>query len=248
MVAALIAAYMSTVSTHLNWGSSYLVNDFYKRFLQKDATEKQLVLAGRISTVVLMVFAVFFALILENALQAFNIILQIGAGTGLIYILRWFWWRINAKTELAAMIISFIIAILITGVYPKLGLPELSAAKQLIIGVGLTTIGWLLVAFYTKPTNKEKLKEFYLKVKPGGPGWRHIENELLEEGELREKELWDVPQAIIAMIAGSIMIYAMLFAFAYFIYEDLVKGIIFLCITLVSAFVLNKYWKKLNFK
>ncbi len=248
VVAALIAAYMSTVSTHLNWGSSYLVNDFYKRFVKKDATEKEMVAAGRISTVILMVFAIFIALILENALQAFNIILQVGAGTGLIYILRWFWWRINAKTELAAMIISFVVAILITGIYPKLGLPELSAAQQLIIGVGLTTLGWLLVAFYSEPTDKEKLKEFYLKVRPGGPGWTDIENELLAEGKLKEKEYWDVPQAIIAMIAGSIMIYALLFSFAYFIYEDMSKGIVFLIITFLAALVLNKYWKKLSFK
>jgi len=248
VVAALIAAYMSTVSTHLNWGSSYLVNDFYKRFVKRDASEKELVMMGRIFTVTLMVFAILLALILENALQAFNIILQVGAGTGLIYILRWFWWRINAVTELAAMIISFVVAVFITGIYPKLGLPELSAAEQLIIGVGVTTLGWLLVAFYSKPTEKSKLKEFYLKVRPGGPGWEDIENELLDEGELKEKEYWDVPQAIIAMIVASIAVYGTLFAFAYFIYKDTIRGLIFSAIAALSFYVLSKIWKKLSFK
>ncbi len=248
VVAALIAAYMSTVSTHLNWGSSYLVNDFYKRFIIKDASERKMVLMGRIFTVTLMVFAILIALILENALQAFNIILQVGAGTGLIYILRWFWWRINAITELAAMIISFFVAIFITAIYPKFGWPELSAAEQLIIGVGVTTVGWMLVAFYSKPTEKIKLKEFYLKVRPGGPGWTQIENELLNEGKLKEKEYWDVPQAILAMIVASIAVYGALFALAYFIYKDNLRGIVFSAITFFAFYALSKIWKKLSFK
>ena len=272
VAAALIAAYMSTVSTHLNWGSSYIVNDFYKRFINKEATEKQLVYAGRISTVMLMVFAVIFALFLSNALQAFELILQIGAGTGLIYILRWFWWRINAKTELAAMIISFLIAMYFTLVYPKLplpplsvdlklvidlwlykilgfsSLPPLSAALKLVIGVGLTTIGWLIVAFKTEPTDKEKLKEFYMKVKPGGPGWRHIEQELIEEGKLKESGYWDVPVSIVAMLVASIGVYSILFAFAYAIYLNFAKSAIFAVVAIIAFVILAKLWKKLDFK
>jgi len=248
VVAALIAAYMSTISTHLNWGSSYLVNDFYKRFVKKEASEKELVFAGRIFTVVLMIFAIILALMLENALQAFNIILQIGAGTGLLYILRWFWWRINAKTELAAMIISFAVAIFISMIYPKLGLPELTAAQQLIFGVGITTIGWMSVAFMTEPTSKEKLKEFYLKVRPGGIGWRDIENELLEEGKLTEKEYWDVPDAIKAMIASSIGVYGVLFSFAYWLYGDYKLGALFTVVALSAFYILSRMWKRLSFK
>ena len=248
VVAALIAAYMSTVSTHLNWGASYLVNDFYKRFIKKDAEEKKLVFMGRVFTVLLMVLAVFIALKLENALQAFNIIIQVGAGTGLIYLLRWFWWRINALTELSAMVISFVVAVFITVIYPKLDLPDLSAAEQLVIGVGVTTLGWMLVAFFSKPTSKSKLKEFYLKVRPGGPGWSLIEKELLEEGKLQKKEYWDVPQAIIAMIIASIAVYATLFAFAYFIYENNLRGMLFSGVAIVAYYALSRIWKKLSFK
>ncbi len=253
VVAALIAAYMSTISTHLNWGSSYLVNDFYKRFVKKDASEKELVMMGRIFTVSLMVLAVILALMLKNALQAFNIILQIGAGTGLLYILRWFWWRINAVTELAAMIISFFVAVFISMIYPDyvahwFDLPELSAAKQLIFGVGLTTIGWMIVAFVSKPTSKEKLKDFYKLVRPGGPGWTDIEEELLQEGELREKELWDVPEAIKAMIYSSVGVYGVLFSFAYYLYADYMMGVIFTAVAVIAFYMLSKKWKDLSFK
>ena len=108
IVAALIAALMSTISTHLNWGSSYIVHDFYHRFINKNADEKTLVGVARISTVVLMICSALLALKLSSALSAFNILLQIGAGTGLIFILRWFWWRINAVSEIVAMIVSFV--------------------------------------------------------------------------------------------------------------------------------------------
>jgi len=111
VVASLIAAFMSTISTHLNWGSSYLVNDFYKRFIKPEAGDKELVLAGRLFTVILMIVTIIFALLLSNALQAFEILLQIGAGTGLIFILRWFWWRINAYSEITAMVASFLVAL-----------------------------------------------------------------------------------------------------------------------------------------
>jgi len=253
VVAALIAAYMSTISTHLNWGSSYLVNDFFKRFVKKDADEKELVLMGRIFTVGLMVLAVILALMLRNALQAFNIILQIGAGTGLLYILRWFWWRINAVTELAAMIISFFVAVFVSIVYPEyiakwFDLPKLSAAKQLIFGVGVTTIGWMIVAFVSKPTSKEKLKSFYKQVRPGGPGWKHIEEELLQEGEMKEKEVWDVPEAIKAMIYSSIGVYGALFSFAYFLYANYSMGIIFVVVSVIAFYLLSRKWRNLSFK
>ena len=121
VLASLIAAVMSTLSTHLNWGSSYVVNDFYSRFIKPEATDKELVAVGRISTVGLMVLAALLATVLSNALEAFNILLQIGAGTGLIFILRWFWWRINAYTEISAMIVSFIVAIYFESIHNKLG-------------------------------------------------------------------------------------------------------------------------------
>ena len=139
VVASLVAAFMSTTASQINWGSSYIVNDFYRRFLNPGATEKKLVLVGRISTVLLMTLSVMLALLLSNALQAFHIMLQIGAGTGLIYILRWFWWRINALTELTGMIVSFLVALYLEIFHVKLGFPPMSIPLKLVVGVGITT-------------------------------------------------------------------------------------------------------------
>jgi SSS family solute:Na+ symporter len=157
VIASLIAAYMSTISTQLNWGSSYVVNDFYVRFIKPEASEKRQVLVGRISTVVLMILSALIALALSNALQAFNILLQIGAGTGLLFILRWFWWRINAFSELAAMIISFMVAVY----FEFFGPEDLDDYMKLLIGVGITTVGWLVVTFLTPPTDHKTLVDFY---------------------------------------------------------------------------------------
>ena len=179
VVASLIAAFMSTISTQVNWGSSYIVNDFYQRFVNPQATERQLVRAGQISTVGLMVATLIFALLLSNALQAFNILLQVGAGTGLIFILRWFWWRINAYSEIAAMVISFLVALYLEIIHPELlGRWNLwEPAAKLLWGVGITTVGWLTVTFLTPPTDRATLRRFYRLVHPGrtqagNPSWK----------------------------------------------------------------------------
>ncbi len=139
VVASLIAAYMSTMASHLNWGSSYIVNDFYRRFFAPKAAEKKLVFVGRISTVGLMFLAGVVALLLDNALQAFHILLQIGAGTGLIFILRWFWWRINAWTEITGMVVSFAVALYLEIFHAKLGFAPFPVHINLLIGVSITT-------------------------------------------------------------------------------------------------------------
>jgi len=148
VVASLIAAVMSTISTHLNWGASYVVNDFYKRFIKNDASESELVLVGKASVLGLMVLSAILALFLSNALQAFHILLQIGAGTGLLFLLRWFWWRINAASEISAMVISFLVAVYFEFIHDSLGLPVLIEWQRLVIGVGITTIGWILVTLF----------------------------------------------------------------------------------------------------
>jgi Na+/proline symporter len=168
VVAALIAAFMSTIATHLNWGSSYLINDFYGRFIDRHAREQRLVMFGRISTLVLMVLAAFVALQLKSALQAFQILLQIGAGTGLIFILRWFWYRINAWSEISGMVISFIVAIYFELVYTG----TMAAHEKLITGVLITTIGWVLITLLTPRESDEVLEKFFRKVNPHDFGWR----------------------------------------------------------------------------
>ncbi|MCF6240401.1 MAG: Na+:solute symporter [Bacteroidales bacterium] len=247
VVAALIAAYMSTVSTQLNWGSSYIVNDFYNRFINKEASQKRLVLVGRLSTVALMILAGILALLLQNALQAFEILLQIGAGTGLIFILRWFWWRINALTEIVAMFVSFLVALYFAFIYPHTGLPELSSAMKLILGVGFTTLIWMLVAVFSKATDDEKLISFYKSIRPGGPGWKYIAQKVNSElNTTSENTYWDVPMAILAMIIGSLAVYSALFASGYWIYQNFSFAIGFSLLSILFFFILSKIWSKLQ--
>lgn len=244
VVASLIAAYMSTVSTQLNWGSSYLVNDFYKRFLHQDADEKRLVAMGRIFTVALMILAAMLALLLENALQAFNIVLQIGAGTGLIFILRWFWWRINAWSELSAMLISFLVALYFQFLHPHTGLPELPASIQLVAGVGITTSLWVLITFLTPPEKNEVLTAFYHKIRPGGPGWKRI---VERTPAIRDERTgWDVPTGILCMVSGCIAIYSALFATGYMIYGEYLLSVIFIFFATVSGYLMFRKWRKLR--
>ena len=171
MVASLMAALMSTLSTHLNWGSSYLVNDVYVRFVNPAAGAREQVNVGRLATVLLMVLALGVALVLESALDGFNILLQIGAGTGLIFILRWLWWRVNAYSEVAGMIVSFAVAVYFGYVHAALGLPPLPGHVQLVIGVAVTTVAWLAVTFATRPTDRVVLESFVARVNPPRLGW-----------------------------------------------------------------------------
>ncbi|PKP52034.1 MAG: Na+:solute symporter [Bacteroidetes bacterium HGW-Bacteroidetes-1] len=248
VVASLIAAFMSTTASQLNWGSSYIVNDFYVRFLNPNATQKQQVFTGRLTTVILMIFAVLFALILENALQAFNILLQIGAGTGMIYILRWFWWRINAFTELAGMIVSFMVAIAFV-VLKKFYGYDPSETFKIITGVGITTVAWLLVTYLTKPADDKTLRSFYQRIRPGGPGWKKVVDKARLEGlELQKaSELkWDVPTGILCMMLGAASIYSTLFAIGEFIYGNIPLSLMFATISILSVYLLTKYWQKLR--
>lgn len=252
VLASLIAAYMSTISTHLNWGSSYIVNDFYKQQINKNASEKKLVLVGRASTVILMVLSALFALALQNALQLFDIILMFGAGTGLIFILRWFWWRINAWSEISAMLVSGIVSVLINFTslgdyfFGDEGL-MLSYAKFPMI-VLVTTIVWITVTYLTQPESKEVLQNFYKKIQPGGPGWSKIiidaKNENIEI--INTNEGWSVPSGIIAMLVGCALIYSVMFATGYFIYGYYTKALILTGVALISGFLLSKIWKKIK--
>lgn len=248
VVASLIAAFMSTTASQLNWGSSYIVNDFYVRFLKPNATQKQQVIAGRVATATLMFFGVLFALVLENALQAFNILLQIGAGTGLIYILRWFWWRINAYTELAGMVVSFAVA-LTFAILKKFYAYDPSETFKILSAVGITTIAWVSVTFLTKPVDDKTLRSFYRRIRPGGPGWKHVVEKACAEGiELQKSnELkWDVPTGILCMILGTTAIYSTLFAIGEWLYGNIPFAIGLAAIAALSVFLLSRTWQKLR--
>ena len=222
LLASLIAAFMSTLSSHLNWGSSYVVHDFYLRFVQPQATQKKLVAIGRITTVVLMILAGLLALALQNALQAFSILLQIGAGTGLLFILRWFWWRINIYSEITAMVVSFVIALYLELLHPALSGTPLDGTTQLLLGVGITTICWVGATLLTHPEDEDVLYSFIEKINPGGPGWKSVHERAAASGKKLtiSKQAWNVPTGILCMLFGSLMIYSLMFATGYFLYGD----------------------------
>ena len=236
VIASLVAAFMSTISTHLNWGSSYIVNDFYQRFIKPDATEKELVMVGRLSTVFLMFFAALFALALTNALQAFGILLQIGAGTGAIFILRWFWWRINAWTEISGMVISFLVAIFFEVINPNLELIEIAGHWKLVAGVAVTTVGWLLVTLLTQPESEETLRKFCDHVNPT-VGWKNYRSE-------KSIAVGNLPLQILGMFLGCVVVYSALFATGSFIYGNIMLGGMLAAVSAISLVGLASFWKK----
>ena len=243
VLASLIAAFMSTISTHLNWGSSYIANDLYLRFYKSDANEKELVWVGRISTIILMILAAWAALNLKNAKQVFDIIILMGAGTGLIFILRWFWWRINAYSEISAMIISFVVALSLKMV--DHGLP---GYLELLVGVSITTLGWLLVTFLTPPADEKVLINFYKMIKPASKGWKPVVKKAIAEGNLDESsvEKGQLPLEILCMFIGSVTIYCALFATGYWIYGKLMMAIVCTIITIAGILFLTRIWGKLK--
>ena len=172
VVASLAAAYMSTISTHLNWGASYIVDDCYRRFIAPDRDDRHYVLVARLATVGLIVVSSFVALQFESAFQAFQILLQIGAGTGLIFLLRWFWWRINAWSEISAMIVSFLVAVYFQFVHTRMGFAAWTGSTQLVAGVLVTTAVWVTVTLLTAPVPRATLQAFYDRIKPFSGGWR----------------------------------------------------------------------------
>ena len=260
VLASLGAAYMSTISTHLNWGSSYIVNDFYKQQINKKASERELVNAGRISTVVLMIISTLIALALTNAKQLFDIILMFGAGTGLIFILRWFWWRINAWSEISAMFVSGLISVLLTftslattlfhhtDIHGEMVTRIFPSWAKFPLVVLITTIVWLIVTFVTKPEKQETLKTFYQQTQPGGPGWQKVidsMNDSEREASAHDKE-WSVPSGILAMVLGCILVYSCMFATGNLLYGNYELASILIAIVLISAFLLIRVWKSLN--
>ena len=259
VLASLGAAYMSTISTHLNWGSSYVVNDFYKQQVNPGASERELVNVGRITTVVLMVCSAVLALYLTNALQLFDIILMFGAGTGLIFILRWFWWRINAWSEISAMFSSGVISILLNftdlGVFlfggeNSMGVflePILPAWSRFPMVVLITTVIWVAVTFATPSERPETLRRFYRKIQPGGPGWRNVVAQARAAGEpVDEGKKWTVPSGILAMVLGCVLVYSAMFATGNWIYGHYGLAAVLTLLVLLSGWYLSRIWSQIK--
>ena len=240
MLAAFAAAYMSTVSSQLNWGTSYLINDFYRRFVRKDGDERLYILASRIATAILVVIAGAVSLRLESIRETWQLMLGIGAGTGLVYILRWYWWRINAWSEISAMATAMITSLVLwfgksfftekvfglDPASPQSG--DLYFAYSLLATVAVTTIVWLAVTFMTRPEPDEKLIAFYRKVRPGGPGWKRVAQAAGEsEGE-------SLAPAFANWFLGCALVYSSLFSIGQFVLGEIMKGIL-LSVVAVAA-------------
>ena len=242
VVASLAAAYMSTISTHLNWGASYVVDDFYRRFVAPDRSERHYVAVGRASTVGLIVLALLVSLWLQNALQAFRILLQIGAGTGLIFLLRWFWWRINAWSEISAMVISFAVAVWFEFGHTSAGLAELHPSLELVIGVTITTVVWLTVTWMTDPTDRDTLQSFYDRIRPYGRGWRSVVQ--VSQGP----ESGGAGAALACWLLGCVVVYAALFGTGYVLYGRAAAGAAFLLVSAVAAVALFRTLPRVGFE
>jgi len=213
MVGGLIAANSSTILTHLNWGASYLVHDFYRRFIKTDASEKHYVNAGRACTVLLYVIAALLSVKMSSAQQAFQILLSIGAGTGLLYIVRWFWWRVSAWCEVTAMAASLLSAAGFPLLFPKLGFADMT-----ILQVGFTTVCWLIAAFVAPQTDRTKLIEFYKKVHPAGPGWTKVRQEAGVTEATAALHGDHMGMAALGWVSGCLVIWSSLFAIGNFLY------------------------------
>jgi Na+/proline symporter len=238
MVAGLLAAYVSTISTHLNWGTSYLMHDFYRRFLKPGADEKHYVLVGRIVTGVLMILAGFTTLALNTAAESFQLLLSVGAGTGLIYLLRWFWWRINAWSEIWAMLSSFLIAVAFF-VAKKMG-AHIGDQIPLLATVACTTVVWVAATYLSKPTDRETLVKFYRLVRPAGPGWKPVQAEAAV-GPSPDS----ITQSLLGWVMGCCFVYAALFGAGSFLYGRTAQGTMWSVLFVVSGIGLLRLFPKL---
>jgi Na+/proline symporter len=228
MVAGLLAAYRSTISTHLNWGTSYVVHDFYRRFIRPGASEAHYVLAGRVVTVLLMTLAALLTFILDSARQAFQLMMSVGAGTGLIYLLRWFWWRVNAWSEIAAMVSSFLVAVGFE-VARRAG-ADVPPHVSLVATVAVTTVVWMSVAYLTLPTDHATLVAFYRLVRPAGPGWSRVH---ADAGVGPSPD--SVAHALVGWVLGCLFVYAALFGAGSFLYGNTRQGAVWSVVFVASS-------------
>jgi Na+/proline symporter len=238
LVASLLSAYVSTMSTHLNWGCSYLVHDLYRRFLRPGASERHLVWLSRMITAALMAISGMLVFLLSTASDAFQLLLSIGAGTGLLYLLRWFWWRINAWSEISAMAASFVFAVALL-LARRQGL-ELSPHGALVLSVAATTVVWVGVTLLTRPTDVETLRGFYRTVRPAGRGWRKI---LGDEAAGGPKDR--LGPAVLGWVLGCTFVYSTLFATGALLYGQRVQGLVCLVVAIGSAVGLGRLVPKL---
>ena len=250
---------MSTISTHLNWGASYVVDDVYRRFVAPDREEKDYVKVARVSTVALIVLSSFVGLQLETAMQAFQILLQIGAGTGLVFLLRWFWWRINTWSEISAMVISFVVAVYFGFFHTRLGFERWDPSAELVVGVAVTTVGWIVVTLLTPPVDTDTLRDFHAKIRPLGRGWDAVVP-LADgigpagsgEGDTGSDERdsssgGELAAGLLSWFLGCVMVYAALFGTGFLLYGNVAWGIIGLIVAALAGRAVLKLLPRVGF-
>jgi Na+/proline symporter len=238
MIAAFAAAYMSTIGTQLNWGASYVINDFYRRFLVRDASERHYVIASQIATLLLMAVSVIVTFNLNSIEKAWKILLVTGAGTGTVLLLRWFWWRINAWSEVAAMTVAAAVSI-----YLQVRGPQWSGddpkqfAYLMLTTVGITTAAWILVTFITPAEPRDKLVAFYRRVRPAGPGWEPI---AAAAGPLGPGPHENLTTQFVNWVVGCVLIYATLFGIGKLIFKEWMAALACIAVALIAAIVISR--------
>ncbi len=241
MVGGLVAANSSTILTHLNWGASYLVHDFYRRFVRPDAPEKHYVAAGRVATLLLFLLSSATVYALDSAKESFSIILQVGAGTGLLYLARWFWWRVTAWCEIVAMVSSFLVSLVFL-VLTRMNLAP-GGHQQLMLTVAITTVCWVATAYLGPETDPAVLVEFYRKVQPPGPGWAPV---AARAGAVSGEGV-DIPLALLGWFAACTMIWSALFTVGNALYGrwsyTAMLGVVFVVSASIVAKLVQRLWK-----
>ena len=235
MVAAFLAAYMSTLGTQLNWGVSYLVNDFYRRFMVRSQSERHYVATGRVFTIILVLISAFVAAQLSSIIQGWTMVLNLGIGTGAVYILRWYWWRINAWSEIVAMTVAALVTLLLSYSVQFQGNSALVFAKTALITASCTTVAWILATFLTPAEAEEKLLAFYRRVHPSIYGWRHIAKLAPELKEVR-----DFGGNAFDWIMGCLLIYCSLFGIGKLVFQEWISGLVLLCVAALAGYLI--FW------
>jgi SSS family solute:Na+ symporter len=244
LVAAFLAAYMSTIATHLNWGSSYIINDLYKRFIKKGAAEKHYVLVSRIMTLVMVVLSSMIIKFMSSITGAWEFIIECGAGLGLVLILRWYWWRINAWSEIVAMIVPILVygipRVIAYIMHPgEIYKPFVQFPESLFFIAGITTISWVIITFITKPVDGEKLAGFYRQVKPGGPGWKRVR----EENGYTDGGGEPLSRLLVNWLMGIMLVYAALFSIGRLIFKSYIQGFVLLAVAVLLFIVIARRLK-----
>jgi hypothetical protein len=238
MIAAFAAAYMSTIGTQLNWGASYVINDFYRRFVVRDASERHYVIASQVATLLLMLVSLVVTFFLESIEEAWKILFVTGAGTGTVLLLRWFWWRINAWSEVSAMIVAAATSIFLQTRWVKWDSGDPTQFAYLMLTtVAITTVAWLLVTFVTRPEPHEQLVRFYRRVRPAGPGWQPI---AATAGEIHRAPMETLPMQLLNWLLGCLLIYGSLFGIGKLIFKEWWEGAAFTAVAVVAGVLISR--------